>query len=156
MKKQIFYSISFIILLSEIFASGILIKYSMHSHINIRFSHNRNINSQYYKVKYDGVGYLLNKYVEEKIDLGLLEDKKIEVKFVIPYFNEYTELSRGENGYYMAFDYHPTFLEFIRYIDYFSSKHWKPMCKTKLHSKINYPKYAQNILKERINKYTEL
>lgn len=95
MKKQIFHSISFIILLSEIFASGIHFKYSMHSHINIRYSFNRNINSRYYKATYDGIGYLLNKYIEEKINLGLLEDKKFEIKFVIPYFNEFTEFSRG-------------------------------------------------------------
>lgn len=56
----------------------------------------------------------------------------------------------------MAFYYNPTFLEFIRYIDYFSSDKWESLCKTKYYSQLDYNEQARKILTKRIKKFTEL
>lgn len=126
----------------------------MHPHINIRFYHNHSDSWKYYKAKYDGIGYLLNKYIEEKISLGLLDDKKFEIKILLPYKNEYIELSQGEGGYYISIETPLNFLEYIQYIDYFSSNNWESLCKQSGTNFQKYNEFAKNTIQKNLDKYT--
>jgi len=78
MKKQLFYTFICFILLSKLFSTQLHFKYSMHPHVNIRFSHNHNENWKYYKATYDGIGYLLNKYIEKKLMMDYLKIKSLK------------------------------------------------------------------------------
>lgn len=70
---------------------------------------------------------ILNDYIGEKIKLGELQNKKLEIQLYDPLLT-YTQLaiSRGKNAYFVTYSGFASLQELKTFVDYFASKNWKP------------------------------
>lgn len=124
-------SIIVILLLSclKCFATVETFKYISYPNVNICLISNHEQWGYKEYFHYKGIGDILNRYIQQKKDAGLLENKTFEIKIISSVFGGYgIEVSQNQKHYFITYNDWADLEFLVKIVDYFTVQDWESFC----------------------------
>jgi hypothetical protein len=96
-------------------------------HLNIYLCQNYSNYNETRTLLFKARAQILNDYIAEKIQSGLLQNKKIEIQLYDPLLTyNHLNISQGKNGYFVTYSGFASIQQLKTFIDYFADPNWAP------------------------------